>query len=118
VLDNEASEALKTEISENCKIQLLPPDNYRRNLAKRAIHTFKSHFKAIIAEVDNSFLMRLWDKLLPQVTLTLNLLRQSNMAPTVSAYAYVNGPFDYNAMPLGPMGCAVQIHESTNRRKT
>ncbi len=30
---------------------------------------------------------------------------------TVSAYQYVNGPFNYNKMPLGPMGCAVQIHE-------
>ena len=31
---------------------------------------------------------------------------------------YVNGPFDYNAMPLAPMGCTVQIYESTNRRTT
>ena len=60
----------------------------------------------------------MWDKILPQVFLTLNLLRQSNVAPTVSAYAYINGPFDYNAMPLAPMGCAAQIYESTNRRKT
>jgi hypothetical protein len=40
------------------------------------------------------------------------------VAPTVSAYAYINGPFDYNAMPLAPMGCAAQIYESTNRRTT
>ncbi len=118
VLDNEALEALKMEISKNCKIQLVPPDNHRCNLAERAIQTFKSHFKAIITGVDDLFPMILWDKLLPQVTLTLNLLRQSNVAPTVSAYTYVNGPFNYNAIPLGPMGCAVQIHESTNRRKT
>ena len=56
--------------------------------------------------------------ILPQVFLTLNLLRQLNVAPTVSVYAYINGPFDYNAMPLAPMGCAAQIYESTNRRKT
>jgi hypothetical protein len=59
VLDNEASEAFKTEISKNCKIQLVPPDTHRRNLAERAIQTFKSHFKAIIAGVDDSFPMRL-----------------------------------------------------------
>ena len=42
--------------------------------------------------------MNLWDRLLPQTILTLNLLRQSNVAPTVSAYQYVNGVFDYNKM--------------------
>jgi hypothetical protein len=41
-----------------------------------------------------------------------------NVAPIVSSYAYINGPFDYNAMPLAPMGCAVPMHESTNRRTT
>jgi hypothetical protein len=117
VLDNEASEAFKKEIKKNCKIQLVPPDNHRRNLAKRAIQTFKNHFKSVITGVDDSFPMRLWDKILPQVFLTLNLPRQSNVAPTVSAYAYINGPFDYNAMPLAPTGCASQIYESTNRRK-
>jgi hypothetical protein len=37
---------------------------------------------------------------LPQTVLTLNLLRQSNVAPTVLAYQYVHGAFDYNKMPL------------------
>jgi hypothetical protein len=74
VLDNEASEAFKKEIKKNCKIQIVPPDNHRQNLAERAIQTFKNHLKSVIVGVDNSFPMRLWDKLLPQVILTLNLL--------------------------------------------
>jgi hypothetical protein len=74
VLDNVASEAFKNEIKKNCKIQLVPPDNHRRNLAERAIQTFKNHFKSVLAGVDDSFPMKLWDKLLPQVFLTLNLL--------------------------------------------
>ena len=119
VLDNEALEAFKNEIEKNCKIQMVPPDNHRRNLAKRTIQTFKNHFKSVLVGVDDSFPMRLWDKLLPQVILTLNLLQQSNVAPTILAYADANGPFDYNAMPLAPMlGCTVQIYESTNRRTT
>jgi len=65
VLDNKASGAFKKEIRKNCKIQLVPPDNHRQKLAERAIQTFKNHFKAIIAGVDNSFPMRLRDKLLP-----------------------------------------------------
>ena len=56
--------------------------NHRQNLAERVIQTFKNHFKSVLAGVDDSFLMRLWDKLLSQVILTLNLLQQSNVAPT------------------------------------
>jgi hypothetical protein len=118
LLDNEASAAFKAEIRKNCTLQLVPPDNHWRNLAERAIQTFKSHFKAILAGVANNFPMNLWERLLPQTVLTLNLLRQSNVAPAVSAYQYLNGPFDYNKMPLAPMGCAVQVHENRERRGT
>jgi hypothetical protein len=62
--------------------------------------------------------MRLWDILVPQTILTLNLLRQSNAVPSVSAYQYVRGTFDYNKTPLGPMGSAVQMHESRDNRGT
>jgi hypothetical protein len=62
--------------------------------------------------------MRLWDKLLPQTVLTLNLLRQSDVAPTVSAYQYVHGNFDYNKMPLAPLGCAVQLFKSRDQQGT
>ncbi len=96
----------------------MPPDNHRQNLAEQAIQTFKNHFKAILAGVDNTFPMRLWDRLLPQTILTLNLLRQSNAVPTILAYQYVQGNFDYNKMPLAPMGCVVQLHQSSKRHAT
>jgi len=118
ILDNEASEEFKSEIRKHCNLQLVPPDTHRRNLAERAIQTFKSHFISILAGVDPAFAMRLWDRLLPQAVVSLNMLRQATKTPTMSAYQYVNGPFDYNATPLGPLGCKVQFHESANRRKT
>eukprot|EP00804_Cyclotella_cryptica_P026381 CCRYP_007674-RA/>CCRYP_007674-RA protein AED:0.46 eAED:0.59 QI:0/0/0/1/0/0/2/0/127 len=62
--------------------------------------------------------MRLWDRLLPQAEITINLLRQSNATPLISAYAHLNGPFDYNKMPLAPMGCNVQVHEKSDARGT
>jgi hypothetical protein len=93
-------------------------DTHKWNLAERAIQTFKSHFIAILAGVDPTFTMNLWDHLVPQAVLTLNLLGQSNVATTMSAYQHVNGPFDYNKMPIVPLGCAVQMHKSTNRRRT
>ena len=100
IMDNEASAEYKKVIRKNCTIQLVPPNNHRRNLAERAIQTFKSHFIAIIAGVDDTFPVRLWDKLLPQSIVTLNLLRQSNAVPSVSAYQYVRGTFDYNKLHL------------------
>ena len=115
VLDNEASTNFKAAINRNCNLQLILPDTHRHNLAERAIQTFKSHFIAILAGVDPTFPMNLWDRLVPQSVVTLNLLCQSNVATTMSAYQHVNGPFDYNKMPLAPLGCAVQMHESTSR---
>ena len=50
-----------------------PPDTHRSNLAERAIQTFKNHFVSILLGVDRSFLIKLWDRLLPQAVLTLNL---------------------------------------------
>jgi hypothetical protein len=118
ILDNKASAELKAAIKKNCAIQLVPPDNHRRNLVERAIQTFKNHFKAIIQGVDDSFPMNMWDKLLPQTILTLNLLQHLNVVPTISAYQYVRGPFEYNTMPLTPLGCAVQMHEAPTKRAT
>jgi hypothetical protein len=118
LLNNEASAELKSEIKKNCKIQLVSPNNHRQNIAERAIQTFKNHFKAILAGVDDSFPMQLWDNLLPQTVLTLNLLQQSNVAPTVLAYQYVHRNFDYNKMPLAPLRWAVQLYKSNTRRGT
>ena len=39
-----------------------------------AIQTFKGHFIAKFAGVDNSFSINKWDSLFPQAVLTLNLL--------------------------------------------
>jgi hypothetical protein len=72
----------------------------------------------VLAGVADSFSINQWDKLLPQTILTLNLLRQSNVAPNISAYAYHHGTFDYNRMPIAPMGCSVQFPIKPSRRKT
>lgn len=118
ILDNEAPTGMKMAIKKNCKYQLVPPDTHRRNLVERAIQTFKSHFIAILAGVDPSFPIKCWDRLVPQAVLTLNLLRQANAMPEISAHSYRHGCFDYDATPLAPLGCAVQIHNAIERRAT
>jgi hypothetical protein len=107
---------MKQHIKEKYKIELemIPPGCHRCNAAEVAIRNFKSHFLSVLAGTAESFPLHLWDRLLPQTELTLNLLQQSNATPTVSAYTHLSGPFDYNKMPLAPMGCEVQIHKTTD----
>jgi hypothetical protein len=120
ILDNEASAAYKDAITFkwNATFQLVLPDMHWRNRAERAIRTFKDHFLAILAGVDAAFPPYLWDLLLPQAELTLNLLRQSTLNPRISAWEFFQGPFDFNKMPLGPVGCRVLIHAKPATRRS
>jgi hypothetical protein len=112
ILDNKASSAYKETIpfKWNATFHLVPPDMHCRNLAERAIHMFKDNFLAFPASVDVAFLPYLWDLLLPQAELALNLLRQATLNPWISAWELFQGLFDFNKMPLGPVGCPVLIH--------
>jgi hypothetical protein len=119
ILNNKAPEELKQAIRENkYRVELTPVDQHQQNSAKRAIEMFNGHFISVLAGVAEGFPINQWDELLPQTILTLNLLRQSNVAPNISAYAYHHGTFDYNRMPIAPMGCSVQFHIKPSRQKT
>jgi hypothetical protein len=61
----------------NIKYQLAAPGQHRINAAKRAIRTFKNHFIAGLCIVDDNFPINLWDRLLPQALVTINLLQGS-----------------------------------------
>ncbi len=112
IRDNEASADFKRVITESwkAKFQLNPPDMHRRNKAKWIIRHFKNHFLSILAGVDSTFPPCLWDLLLPQAELIVNLLQQETINPKTSAWEYFNGPFDFNKTPLAPVGCRVLIH--------
>ena len=92
-------------------MELVPPGTHCRNAAEVAIRGFKSHFLSVLAGTAQYFPPSLWDRLLTQAEITINLLRQSNETPNVSAYTHLSGPFDYKKMPLSPMGMSVQVHE-------
>jgi hypothetical protein len=81
-LYNEASLALGNYLTKQGNdYQLAPPHVHRRKNVERAIQTFKKHFIAGLCSVDLKFPLKLWDKLLPQATITLNLLRKSRINP-------------------------------------
>ncbi len=120
VLDNEESENMKNHIFDTCKfdMELVPPGCHQRNAAKVAICNFNAHFLSILAGVADDFPPNLWDWLLPQTEITINLIWQSNATPNVLAYAHLSRLFNYNKMPLALMGCEAQVHKKTDKCST
>jgi hypothetical protein len=88
----------------------MPPHCHRRNAAELAIRTFKEHFVTGLSSVDPSFPLHLWDRLLPQAEITLNLLRTSRLHPQLSAVAHYHGLVDYNKTAFAPPGCKIIAH--------
>ena len=58
ILDNEVSNAMKTNIRDEykMKLELLPQGCHRRNAAEVAIRKFKAHFLSVLAGTETSFL--------------------------------------------------------------
>jgi hypothetical protein len=97
---------------------LVPPHCHRRNAAERAIRTFKEHFVAGISSVDLTFQLHLWDRLLPQAEITVNLLRTSRLYPQLSATAHFHGLVDYNKTAFAPPGSKIIAHKKPGKRRT
>jgi hypothetical protein len=118
-LDNEASTALKNFFTvTDITYQLVPPHCHRHNAAERAIRTFKEHFMAGFSSVDPTFPLHVWDRLLPQADITLNLLRTSRLHPRLSTDAHFHGLVDYNKTAFAPPGCKIIGHEKPGKRRT
>jgi hypothetical protein len=118
-LDNEASKLLKMYLHhQNITCQLVPPYSHRRNSAERAIRSFKDHLIAVLCSTDKSFPMHLWDSLLPQAVITLNMLRTSRINPKLSAATHIFGQCDFNRAPMGPPETRIIAHETPRRRRT
>ena len=67
---------MKNHIRDTCKfdMELVPPRCHQRNAAKVAICNFKAHFLSILAGVADNFPPSLWDRLLPQTEIAINLI--------------------------------------------
>jgi hypothetical protein len=71
-----------------------------------------------LCSTDKSFPMHLWDRLLPQAVITLNMLRTSRINPKLSAATHIFGQYDFNRAPMAPPGTRIIAHENPNRRRT
>jgi hypothetical protein len=98
------------------KIQLVEPHNHQANAAERAIQTFKNHFIAGLSTVDKAFPLQLWNDLLQQAQITLNLLRKARINNKLSTYEILEGPFNFNKTPLAPPGTKAIIYDSPDKR--
>jgi hypothetical protein len=105
--DNEASKLLKDYLY-----------SHRRNSAERAIRSFKDHLIAGLCSTDKSFPIHLWDRILPQAVITLNMLRTSRINPKLSAATHLFGKYDFNRAPMTPPGTTIIAHETPGRRRT
>jgi hypothetical protein len=118
-VDNEASKLLKEYLyKQDITFQLVPPYSQRRNSAERAIRSFKDHLIAGLCSTDKYFPMHLWDRILPQAVITLNMLRTSRINPKLSADTHIFGQYDFNRAPMAPPGTRIIAHETPGRRKT
>ena len=61
---------------------------------------------------------QLWDSILPQTELTLNLLRCSRIDTPIFAWAQLHGTFDFSAHPIAPLGMRIVLHEKPHQRAT
>ena len=99
-------------------VDRVPPGQHRRNKAERCIETAKHHIIASLAGTDPSFPMKGIKHLMPQIELTLNLLRPGRKNPNTSAWEQLHGVYDFNAHPLGPMGCRILSHDKPENRES
>jgi hypothetical protein len=118
-LGNEALQLLKAYVHDkNITFQLEPPYSHIRNSSERAIRSFNDHLTAGMCSTDRAFPMHMWDILLPQAVVTLNILRISRINPKLSASTHMYGQYDYNRWTMAPPVKRSIAQELPNRRIT
>ena len=82
--------------------QLVNSGKYRAKNVDRSIQTFKNHFIAGLRRVYMDFHLQLWERMIQQETISINLLRKSRLHPQLSFYAHFLGGFNYNCTQIFP----------------
>ena len=70
----------------------------------------------MLSTVDPTFPLDVWDLLLPQSELTINLLRSSSFCPHTSAWHALHGPYNFDHEPIAPPGMRVTCFETPLQR--
>ena len=108
ILDNEVSDDLKKYFEEtNMQFQLVPPHMHQRKAAECSVRTFKNHFIISLCTVESHFHLYLWDRLLLQVTVALNMFLQYRLNPGISTYKQVGAVHNFECVSLSTLICKV-----------
>ena len=102
----------------NIAYQLVPSCTHRQNAVETAIQTCKKHLVASLCTTDENFHLHLWDRLITQVNMTLNMLQDCRFNSKLLAYETLKRSFNFNTTPLAPIGCKIIAHEPPEKRKT
>ena len=113
ILDNECPASIK-HFLRTISFQLVPPIN----AAEWDIQTYKSNFISGLRSCDPFFPLHLLDHLVPQATLTLNLMRSSLINLRLSAKAQLNGAYYFNPTPLAPPVTRIMVNKKTVNCRT
>ena len=116
IMDNKSSTSVKRYITnENVKFSTGRTKNHYINAAERAIRTFKNNFVAGLSPLHSKFPLYLWNKLIPQAFITLNLLRTFRTCPNISVYAHLHGTCHFDSTPLAPPGVRALLYNDPNQ---
>ena len=118
-MDNETSKDVEEFIASQQTIQqYTPPDMHRTNTAERSLQNYKSFIKSTIALLPPMFPIALWCKLLPQIDLSINIVRNCRQNPLLSAWAAIEGKYHFESTPIAPAGSEMLMHENPGSRRT
>lgn len=114
MMDNQATIPIEAYLKkEDCKWQFVESSNHCVNAAERAIHSFKNHFISGLCSTDQDWPLQLWDQMATQALIPLNLLCNSLIDPTKSAYHhFFCHSYNWNAHPLVPPGTKAIVYEA------
>ena len=110
VLINKCSAKMKAIIRKMCQLKILQSYCHRQTSLMLLLNISRRIFYSFLAGVDDYLPKFLWDKLLLQAELTVNLLQQANVNAKLSAHSYLCSPFEYNHFSWTMLGYAIQVH--------
>ena len=64
-----------------------------------------------------TFPIALWCKLLPQIDLSINIVRNFRQKPLLPAWAAMEGEYHFDLTPIALAGSEMLMHEKPGRRR-
>ena len=91
---------------------------HKINAEERAVRTWTNIFVSGLSGTDNLFPMYLWDIIIDQAYITLNMLIPSRRNPMIPAHVMMEGNFELNKTPLEPPNTKNIVNKTPKRRRT